>query len=94
MVLPQSLRLQFAPASGGYLIATMLVGYSYSAASKAQGGDGRYCSGPECYSSTWLTLVALNSVSLAATLYLVHTTRDVYFRMAKQAAMHRRVPKS
>lgn len=74
--------VQFAPAAGGYLLGTLLVGVLYEAAKAAGPSAGQhYCIGSGCYSTTWLVLTVMNVLSVMGTRLLMHLNRDAYRRM-------------
>ncbi|MEW5313536.1 MAG: hypothetical protein WDW38_005096 [Sanguina aurantia] len=80
--------LQLAPAAGSYLLASLLASYVYTQASVAH-GDLVTCLGPDCFSSTWLVLIAVNMASLGGTTVLVQLADPIYrdLRMAQHAGV-------
>ena len=69
---------QLAPAAGGYLLGTLLIGTLYERAAAAQDGEGGYCIGNDCYGMTWRVLTVLNLVSLAGSWLLMRRSRGAY----------------
>eukprot|EP00798_Chlamydomonas_sp_ICE-L_P013433 gene13433-19288_t len=73
--------IQFAPALGGFLLATVLTSYEYSDASRAHGGDGTFCAGVDCFYYTWRAVMLLNVLSVISSILLGRLTKDTYKRM-------------
>lgn len=72
--------LQFAPAIGSYLMATLLTGRMYDRAASAH-GTPRECAGQDCFSGAFLSLAALAALSAAACTAAAARSAGVYKRM-------------
>ncbi|GAX72887.1 hypothetical protein CEUSTIGMA_g342.t1 [Chlamydomonas eustigma] len=68
---------QLAPAGGGYILGTLLIGEMYQAAMRAH-GDDTFCVGTDCYGYTWRVMTCLNIVALIGTRVLMQRTRSAY----------------
>ena len=76
---------QLAPAAGGYLLGTLLIGKLYQNATALNHDDLGYCIGRACYGRTWVILSVMNAMSMVATLVLVQISRGAYLNVSQRA---------
>ena len=69
---------QLAPAAGGYLLGTLLIGTLYQNAAARNHDDVGYCIGIECYSFTWGILTGLNIAATIGTWFLFRSSIKAY----------------
>lgn len=69
--------LQFAPAAGSYVLATLLPGYLYDEAARAH-GDPRRCIGSDCFGTAFQVLAMLAALSAALCVLAVVRSRPLY----------------
>eukprot|EP00878_Enallax_costatus_P018911 GHUV01019934.1.p2 GENE.GHUV01019934.1~~GHUV01019934.1.p2 ORF type:complete len:129 (+),score=36.51 GHUV01019934.1:1262-1648(+) len=81
--LPAPLLVQFAPAAGGYLLATRLTGWLYDTAA-ARHGDSHECIGPDCFRVAFLLLSAVAAISSVACSVATARSRVAYEMIAAQ----------
>eukprot|EP00878_Enallax_costatus_P039669 GHUV01045545.1.p1 GENE.GHUV01045545.1~~GHUV01045545.1.p1 ORF type:complete len:201 (+),score=45.81 GHUV01045545.1:588-1190(+) len=80
---PNYTTLKFAPAAGGYLLATRLTGWLYDTAA-ARHGDSHECIGPDCFRVAFLLLSAVAAISSVACSVATARSRVAYEMIAAQ----------
>eukprot|EP00884_Botryococcus_braunii_P017133 jgi/Botrbrau1/4102/Bobra.152_3s0050.1 len=79
--------IQLAPAAGGFLIGSKLVGILYDWEARKQ-GQGHVCLGPQCFRLAFLICAGLSLLATGAAAALLLVTRQTYKEEGEAAALY------